>query len=286
MNNIKGFTPFEKNIIRNNSKYLTGFTLIELLVVIAIIMLLMAILLPVAQQVRNRARAVVCQTNLRQWGTTFSMYMEENQGRFPPDNLCCILFLRGSYIRDDDPNIRPLYHNFNTKDIACCPMAVKPGSPNSVFRIQQGTYIVQGIHGSTFHAWQLTNPSPPFNGSYGINIPFSFSTIRSSGYVSRRLGQYIYSVPNKANIPIILDCTEPENGLRDPPKSGGSGFCINRHNGFVNGLFLDRSVRKIGLKELWTLKWSYDFDTAGPWTTAGGVQPEDWPQWMRSFKDY
>ena len=27
-------------------------------------------------------------------------------------------------------------------------------------------------------------------------------------------------------------------------------------------------------------------DTAGPWTMAGGVQPEDWPQWMRGFKDY
>jgi hypothetical protein len=45
-------------------------------------------------------------------------------------------------------------------------------------------------------------------------------------------------------------------------------------------------VRPVGLKELWTIKWHSDFDTAGPWTEAGGVQPEDWPQWMRSFKDY
>jgi hypothetical protein len=46
------------------------------------------------------------------------------------------------------------------------------------------------------------------------------------------------------------------------------------------------SVRPVGLKELWTLRWSPDFDTAGRWTLAGGVKPEDWPQWMRGFKDY
>ncbi len=61
---------------------------------------------------------------------------------------------------------------------------------------------------------------------------------------------------------------------------------MNRHNGYVGGLFLDWSVRKVGLKELWTLKWHDQFDRAGKWTRAGGVQPEDWPKWMRGFKDY
>ncbi len=71
--------------------------------------------------------------------------------------------------------------------------------------------------------------------------------------------------------------------------SGGKSlafFSINRHNGGVNGLFLDWSVRKVGLKELWTLKWHRQYDTNGPWTIAGGVQAEDWPQWMRGFRDY
>jgi hypothetical protein len=51
-------------------------------------------------------------------------------------------------------------------------------------------------------------------------------------------------------------------------------------------VFLDGSVRKVGLKELWTLKWFPQYDTANRWTKAGGVRPEDWPQWMRGFKDY
>jgi hypothetical protein len=68
-------------------------------------------------------------------------------------------------------------------------------------------------------------------------------------------------------------------------KDGMSCFCVNRHEASVNVLFIDFSVRKIGLKELWTLKWHRNYDVKGPWTTAGGVQPNDWPLWMKEFKD-
>jgi len=43
-----------------------AFTLIELLVVIAIVALLMAILMPALQLVKHQAKAVACQSNLRQ----------------------------------------------------------------------------------------------------------------------------------------------------------------------------------------------------------------------------
>jgi len=63
-------------------------------------------------------------------------------------------------------------------------------------------------------------------------------------------------------------------------------MCINRHDGGINVLFMDWSARKVGLKELWTLKWHRQFNTAGAWTIRGGVEAQDWPQWMRRFKDY
>jgi hypothetical protein len=63
-------------------------------------------------------------------------------------------------------------------------------------------------------------------------------------------------------------------------------FAINRHSGSVNHVFMDWSVRKLGIKELWTLKWHRQFNTSGAWTTAGGAQPGDWPEWMRNLKDY
>jgi prepilin-type processing-associated H-X9-DG protein len=62
--------------------------------------------------------------------------------------------------------------------------------------------------------------------------------------------------------------------------------CIDRHNGAVNLLLMDWSARKVGLKALWTLKWHRTFNTAGPWTTAGGVWASDWPEWMRDLKAY
>ena len=51
-------------------------------------------------------------------------------------------------------------------------------------------------------------------------------------------------------------------------------------------VFLNFAVRKVGLKELWTLKWHRRFDTSGTWTKAGGAAAADWPEWMRKFKDY
>jgi prepilin-type processing-associated H-X9-DG protein len=63
-------------------------------------------------------------------------------------------------------------------------------------------------------------------------------------------------------------------------------FCINRHDGFINMAFLDGAARKVGLKELWTLKWHRGFKTRERWTKAGGTRPSDWPEWMRHFKDF
>jgi len=57
-------------------------------------------------------------------------------------------------------------------------------------------------------------------------------------------------------------------------------------DGAVNSVFLDWSVRRVGLKELWTLNWNRTYDVNGAWTRRGGVQPDDWPQWMRGLKDY
>jgi prepilin-type processing-associated H-X9-DG protein/prepilin-type N-terminal cleavage/methylation domain-containing protein len=61
----------------------TAFTLIELLVVVAIIAVLVSILLPSLSKARAAARAVVCQSSLRQIGLGFTSYAQSNNDNFP-----------------------------------------------------------------------------------------------------------------------------------------------------------------------------------------------------------
>ena len=60
-----------------------AFTLIELLVVIAIIGMLLAIIAPSLQLAKERAQFIYCKVNLRSYGLTMKIYLNENDDKYP-----------------------------------------------------------------------------------------------------------------------------------------------------------------------------------------------------------
>lgn len=264
----------------------SGFTLIELLVVIAIIALLMAILFPALKAACSQARAVACQANLRQWGMVYATFAAENDGRFPNENdLRDNKHLWSGWMWgwDDTPrsptsgpkrvSTSPTSSptepwRTSTRGLMCCPMAAKTAPPAENTNSEWG---------GTFYAWSIF----PVHGSYGMNTWLNYGTNPYSltgkpSYVTEEERKRIIEFRPASAVPLLLDSICPGTCIVDektvPPfydaipttPWGVINSCINRHHGWVNGVFVDWSARTVGLKELWTLKWYDKYDTHGP----------------------
>ena len=275
-----------------------GFTLIELLVVIAIIALLMAILMPALARVKRQARAVVCRSNMRNLGLAAMLYVEDYNGKFwsgwdlawgpyPPR--------QARHWTDQ------LLFYYKDRKVVFCPEATKIETRSHPF------------WGGTFGAWGYNHipTSTAFYGSLGNNgwcwdPPFGATLWGMDPAAFWKTPH----VKGTSNIPLFGDCalrmTMPQHRntlVADTPPAYEDIplgeiwwqkiglFCMDRHMGHVNIIFFDSSVRKVGLKELWTLQWKTRayYDTCNPYTLCGGATTSLWDgqaPWMSKFKDY
>jgi prepilin-type N-terminal cleavage/methylation domain-containing protein len=282
-----------------------AFTLIELLVVISIIALLMAILMPALTKVREQAKTTICMTNQNSLGTFLMMYTTDNNDSFPmgfdSTGSGCPRdgswnFAIGTYMDRDGSLDGSAYRD--KSDLRACPSA--PIKDNTIYSLGEGN---RGW-------WTFWNSNPQNSlvhyGSYGFNrwmydCPQSWPCPGAGrdGYQSGGSIEWnwkkLSTTKSAYNVPVLFDSwysnAMPSDRDQPPQKSGqvydgtsanqGMGMvCIDRHRNMSNNiLFADMSVRKVGLKELWTLSWHRRFDTTTTyerWNTTGG-----WPDWMR-----
>ena len=80
---LSGIVKRTRPLITTTDRGRSGVTLVEVLVCLAIIGVLMSLLLPAVQTVRERARVMTCANNLRQLGLAMHSF-ESTYGQFPP----------------------------------------------------------------------------------------------------------------------------------------------------------------------------------------------------------
>ncbi len=289
-----------------------GFTLIELLVVIAIIALLMSILLPSLTKVKEMAKNVVCKSNLRNWMYAWAMYVESNDGSFlKTGNMNVVQANEGEQDQDRSWTelLLAMYDN-DPGNIALCPNGKKLDPA--------GNWLPTSNFDHTNYAydWRVgKNGQAVSIGRHSSYTPNTFMNNPQPGQSSGGFDRSIYwgkptNMPIPNEVPIFGDGIRPNcwfdsavSTCMDPPEYRGQAgdrwhgarwVAIDRHQGKVNWLFADWSVRTVGIKELWTLRWNRRFDTRNAWTLAGNdgdvsacrSRWETAASWMADFKDF
>jgi len=264
-----------------------GFTLIELLVVISIIALLMSIMMPTLSRVKNQAKEILCFNNLHQWGVTTIAYANENNNQMKADiDQAIWVYELKPFLGMSEKG----QSETGSGDMSICPRTKprwdlngNPGlgyglGPFSAWGYYTGDGYMGGMAGSyTFNCWLYHVKIRELDGSHFLKKSWKTFNVKQGHKVPLIGGGYSKSAYTEA-------WDNPPQYEVGAEYVGVGNFCVNRHNGYVNMVFVDGSARNVGLKEVWTLTWHREWDD--DWATRTARASIDWPEWMKDFKDY
>jgi prepilin-type N-terminal cleavage/methylation domain-containing protein len=252
-----------------------GFTLIELLVVIAIIAILMGILMPGLQKVREQARFMACRSNLRNYAVVQRMYADDWDGGMP--RSFDWLFKNGGTNcnwHDASKNLDQHPENAGAcwsylksyPKIHVCPSFNLVAKAMSCGRCQGATIPIDPQYGYTMNSY--------LHGDASGSIPDPYKTfinnLKKESQVRRPAETFYFGEENTWVTPGINSAGINDTNLRPLPNHSTDSFGTfhkvsysNRDHGVTNASFVDGHVDQVDpwgedATECWELTWPGD----------------------------
>jgi prepilin-type N-terminal cleavage/methylation domain-containing protein/prepilin-type processing-associated H-X9-DG protein len=234
-----------------------AFTLIELLVVIAIIAVLVGLLVPAVQKVREAASAVSCKNNLKQLGLALHNY-ENNLKYFPPpctlqigvpSDSWSVHALLLPYVEQDNlHNLIDFSSTYETQpqvtqtkiELLICPSEINDG----LYSLAPLTYYPAN-YAVNFGNWFVYDPNTQQIGDGAFGVNWMMRPTNFTDGLSNTLGM----AEVKAHQPLLHDGGSPDVPNVPPPSTpaqclayGGTFDPELGHTQWVNGMMVQTGM--------------------------------------------